>query len=220
MITSRRAPGRHYKKEWSKFTFMQRANFCLAFSILCILSLFETLGSYSEIVIYPPLHMKWLQKAKSCFRTEVSDFRHGSGHPVLVSLRGGSGSPDSLASGVHSNDHHPSDALIIGPISNFSKLERFYSSGKANEIFLSKIKELQSKYCGFRSVLGDGNCFIRGYIFRVMESCITNRTEASGFQGLLTGYYFQITDQSKGLGYSPIAIEDFYQDVQNQVLKF
>jgi hypothetical protein len=127
-------------------------------------------------------------------------------------LRGGSADTELR----EDNPNNP-DSLIIGPFTNFTCLEDFYSTGPTNQIFLTKIAELKRIYAGIRTVKGDGNCFIRGYIFQVMESCIANRTEAGGLQGLLTGYYFSITDQSRGLGYSPIAIDDFYQDVQNQV---
>jgi hypothetical protein len=135
----------------------------------------------------------------------------GSKRPLQTALYLRGGSADNQ------DDPDLPDSLIIGPVTNFSWLENFYSTGPTNKIFLTKIEELKKKYGGIRTVKGDGNCFIRGYIFQVMESCIANRTEAGGLQGLLTGYYFSITDQSTGLGYSPIAIDDFYQDVQNQV---
>ncbi len=131
-----------------------------------------------------------------------------------LTLRGGE---NVVEDGLFSENQDHNE-YIVGPMSDFSKLEAAYKSGETNERFISKIAELKAIYCGIRSVKGDGNCFIRGYVFGIMEACIANRTEASGLSGLLTGYYLCITDQSgRGLGYSACAIEDFYQDVQNQV---
>ena len=176
----------------------------------------ETIGSYTSSVRRrePP----GIEKNKIGGRIGFNSIDIRA--PFLC-LRGGSDCVeirDALSIGANQSDQDLHNNLIVGPVTDFSRLEGFYASGgDANDIFLTKIKDLRRQYSGFRPIKGDGNCFIRGYIFGVMETCIANRTEASGFQGLLTGYYFQITDQAKGLGYSPVAIEDFYQDVQNQV---
>lgn len=49
-------------------------------------------------------------------------------------------------------------------------------------------------------VKGDGNCFLRGYVFGIFEGLLGKAsTEASGFKGILTAYFFLITDKNKGL---------------------
>lgn len=73
----------------------------------------------------------------------------------------------------------------IGAISDFSALERFYSSGDSNEVFRRKLIDLKAQYpVGYRPVKGDGNCFIRGYVFGLLEGLLDKpSTEAAGFRG-------------------------------------
>ena len=73
----------------------------------------------------------------------------------------------------------------IGTLQNFSALEDFYSTGESNAVFREKLSSLKLLYpVGYRPVKGDGNCFIRGYVFGLLESLLSKQaTEASGFRG-------------------------------------
>jgi len=145
----------------------------------------------------------------------------------------------------------------IGQLQDFGALERFYSTGDANEVFRRKLTDLKGQYrAGYRPVKGDGNCFIRGYVFGLLEGLLAQPpAEASGFRGahlparirywstwaglacetvachlpallvrfsssdagILMAYYFTMIDGNQGLGYSSAAVEDFYNDILNQV---
>jgi hypothetical protein len=73
----------------------------------------------------------------------------------------------------------------IGTLQNFSALEDFYAAGDSNAVFREKLSSLKLLYpVGYRPVKGDGNCFIRGYVFGLLESLLSKQaTEASGFRG-------------------------------------
>ena len=123
----------------------------------------------------------------------------------------------------------------IGNLQGFEVLEKFYSTGEGNEVnmpllsllashltlqvFRRKLSSLRSVYGkGFRAVKGDGNCFIRGYMFAVLQSLLSlPRQEASGFKGILTAYNIMMLDKQLGLGYSGLAVSDFYEDMLNEV---
>jgi hypothetical protein len=170
---------------------------------------------------------------------------HGQLH-----LRGG-------ASAVTADPCDFESTPCIGALQDFGALEQFYSSGDANEVFRRKLADLKGQYLvGYRPVKGDGNCFIRGYVFGLLEALIAKPpTEAAGFRGtytapqllafgspvaagnawsaatprltlvpasvcragLLMAYYFTMIDGKSGLGYSSAAVEDFYNDIVNQV---
>ncbi|EKX32976.1 hypothetical protein GUITHDRAFT_120854 [Guillardia theta CCMP2712] len=125
-------------------------------------------------------------------------------------LRGG-----SVAGEENKLSHTP----CIGNLQGFEVLEKFYSTGEGNEVFRRKLSSLRSVYGkGFRAVKGDGNCFIRGYMFAVLQSLLSlPRQEASGFKGILTAYNIMMLDKQLGLGYSGLAVSDFYEDMLNEV---
>jgi len=79
----------------------------------------------------------------------------------------------------------PDNTPCIGELQNFRALEEFYSVGDSNEIFRQKLLDLKCRYqVGYRPVKGDGNCFIRGYVFGLLESLLSKpSSEASGFRG-------------------------------------
>ena len=136
----------------------------------------------------------------------------------VLHLRGGSATVES----AQDNCEGASDweaAPCIGALQDFGPLERFYESGESNAVFRRKLLDVKGQYpTGYRAVKGDGNCFIRGYVFGLLEDLLSKpAAEASGFRGVLMAYFFSITDNTNGLGYSAAAVEDFYHDIMNQV---
>jgi hypothetical protein len=74
----------------------------------------------------------------------------------------------------------------VGELQDFGALEQFYSTGDSNQVFRRKLLDLKSQYqVGYRPVKGDGNCFIRGYVFGLLESLLSKPpNEAAGFRGV------------------------------------
>ena len=136
----------------------------------------------------------------------------------VLRLRGGSATVESAqddCAGASNWDAAP----CIGALQDYGPLERFYESGESNAVFRRKLLDVKGQYpTGYRAVKGDGNCFIRGYVFGLLEDLLSKpAAEASGFRGVLMAYFFSITDNTNGLGYSAAAVEDFYHDIMNQV---
>jgi len=133
-----------------------------------------------------------------------------------VRLRGGGEFPDQKEP-------------LIGAVEGFESLDARYEEGEANEAFRRKIKEIKAKYQGgYRKVKGDGNCFIRGYLFGVFESLVRGKgmsgkqsltQGASHVDGRMFGYYMKMTKDTSqgGLGYSMGAVEDFYDQMSNML---
>jgi len=73
----------------------------------------------------------------------------------------------------------------IGALQDFAPLEEFYGTGDSNAVFRRKLQDLKGQYhLGYRPVKGDGNCFIRGYVFGLLEDLLSKpASEAAGFRG-------------------------------------
>jgi ubiquitin thioesterase protein OTUB1 len=104
-------------------------------------------------------------------------------------------------------------------LSSFTALWRRNDFSYVLKVFRRKLAEIKEAYGRYRRVKGDGNCFIRGYIFAAFEHLINakNATETHGIAGRIAGYYFQMIDKKHGLGYSAGAIEDFHDEVRGVV---
>lgn len=109
--------------------------------------------------------------------------RPGQHAPQRCALHGVSRRALRLRGGATCNDFD--ETPCIGQLQDFGALERFYSTGDANEVFRRKLTDLKGEYrAGYRPVKGDGNCFIRGYVFGLLEDLLSKPPEeASGFRG-------------------------------------
>mmetsp|Transcript_11099 Transcript_11099/g.27221 ORF Transcript_11099/g.27221 Transcript_11099/m.27221 type:complete len:327 (-) Transcript_11099:12-992(-) len=139
--------------------------------------------------------------------------------PPSGALRLRGGQSESIVQALHQEDAAGgSEAAqkLIGDLEPLSSLAELYSQQHSNAAFLRKATALQSRYAGWRRVKGDGNCFIRGYIYAVLENLVRKGSadEVQGLIGRLTGYYMSIISE-QGLGYQSGAIEDFHNSVLN-----
>jgi len=87
-----------------------------------------------------------------------------------------------------------------------------------NEQVQTKIKELFQNYDEWRTVRGDGNCFIRGFIFSLCEYLIENRTCSSALLHHVQQAVENSLRQLTKLGYQEYLLEDFYS-VLVQIIK-
>lgn len=87
-----------------------------------------------------------------------------------------------------------------------SSLEKEYNE---DSVYLSKVKDLSSKYKNIRRTRPDGNCFFRAFSYAYLEQLLTDKKEFDKF--------YEIAKNSKeilvALGFSQFTVEDFYETV-------
>jgi|EP00670_Eutreptiella_braarudii_P000960 ubiquitin thioesterase protein OTUB1 len=71
---------------------------------------------------------------------------------------------------------------LVGDMQGFDELEQEFQGGA--EVVLQKIQQLKAKYTGLRRVRRDGNCFIRAFVFGLLETLI-GKSDTSEVQRIL-----------------------------------
>jgi len=72
--------------------------------------------------------------------------------------------------------------------------------------FKRKLPGLKEKFGGLRRVRGDGNCFFRGFMFRLLEVLKDNEVERSRVLSIIK----ESSTWLEGIGFDSISIEMFY----------
>ncbi|KAL4721108.1 hypothetical protein ACJJTC_005655 [Scirpophaga incertulas] len=93
---------------------------------------------------------------------------------------------------------------LVGELESIASLEKEYIEDK---VYLSKVKDLASKYKHVRRTRPDGNCFFRAFSYAYLEHLLTDKEEYEKF--------YEIAKKSKeiliDLGFSQFTVEDFYE---------
>lgn len=105
-----------------------------------------------------------------------------------------------------------SDSIpLVGELDEINSLDGEYST---DQVYLAKIKDLQSKYKHLRRTRPDGNCFFRAFSYAYIERLLDNKEEFHLF--------YKLAESSKNilaeLGFPQFTVEDFY-DTFMEVLK-
>ncbi|KAL1509156.1 hypothetical protein ABEB36_003938 [Hypothenemus hampei] len=100
---------------------------------------------------------------------------------------------------------------LVGELEAITTLSSEYST---DEVYLSKIKDLVSKYSHIRRTRPDGNCFFRAFSYATLERLLGDKEEFIKF--------YKLAENSKSilveLGFQQFTVEDFY-DTYMEVLK-
>lgn len=95
---------------------------------------------------------------------------------------------------------------LVGDLEPLASLEKEYNE---DPVYLSKVKDLSSKYKNVRRTRPDGNCFFRAFSYAYLEHLLTDKAEYEKF--------FELAKNSKeillALGFSQFTVEDFYETV-------
>lgn len=101
---------------------------------------------------------------------------------------------------------------LIGPKCSLLSLSKEYA--KDDDVYLEKLKDLQTKYQNIRRTRPDGNCFFRAFSFAYLESLLNDKQEYNRFCEIAS----KSKDNLVALGFPQFTIEDFY-DTFMEVLK-
>eukprot|EP01101_Sappina_pedata_P010144 TRINITY_DN6318_c0_g1_i1.p1 TRINITY_DN6318_c0_g1~~TRINITY_DN6318_c0_g1_i1.p1 ORF type:complete len:294 (-),score=93.18 TRINITY_DN6318_c0_g1_i1:13-846(-) len=112
---------------------------------------------------------------------------------------------------------------FVGCKEPIATLAQEYSD--SNPIFLAKIENLNKGYSHIRRIRRDGNCFYRAFFFGLLSNLIAGGLEASQaraasaerLEAKIKESLAYLTDSTRQGAYDPIAVEDFYQVVLEQV---
>lgn len=101
---------------------------------------------------------------------------------------------------------------LVGELEDLSSLEKEYNE---DPVYLSKVKDLSSKYKYIRRTRPDGNCFFRAFSYAYLEHLLRDKAEYEKF--------YEIAKTSKdilvALGFSQFTVEDFYETVSRRLFK-
>ncbi|KAG7029138.1 Ubiquitin thioesterase otubain-like protein [Cucurbita argyrosperma subsp. argyrosperma] len=96
---------------------------------------------------------------------------------------------------------------FVGDKEPLSSLEAEYKSG--SPILLEKIKVLSGQYAAIRRTRGDGNCFLRSFMFSYLEHILESQDTAEVDRIKINVENCRKTLRS--LGYTEITFEDFFE---------
>ncbi|XP_023539141.1 ubiquitin thioesterase otubain-like isoform X2 [Cucurbita pepo subsp. pepo] len=96
---------------------------------------------------------------------------------------------------------------FVGDKEPLSSLEAEYKSG--SPILLEKIKVLSGQYAAIRRTRGDGNCFLRSFMFSYLEHILVSQDTAEVDRIKINVENCRKTLRS--LGYTEITFEDFFE---------
>lgn len=112
-------------------------------------------------------------------------------------------------------DDHAGTQPLVGNLEPISNLAEEYVNG--SQIYLKKIDNLSKSFDSFRRCRGDGNCFYRAIAFSLFEKLFLGTPEAhQGFINLIE----RSLDLLIQAGFQSIVVEDFYEEVVDQLKKF
>ncbi|KAL0481775.1 ubiquitin thioesterase OTUB [Acrasis kona] len=102
---------------------------------------------------------------------------------------------------------------IVGDKQSIESLRQAYNPD--NEQVQKKINELIQNYSVWRTVRGDGNCFIRAFLFSVCEELVLKKdtTKQKHFQSVLKNSLESLVN----LGYPEMLLDDFYSVLDDLV---
>eukprot|EP00761_Pharyngomonas_kirbyi_P010245 gb/GECH01010264.1/.p1 GENE.gb/GECH01010264.1/~~gb/GECH01010264.1/.p1 ORF type:complete len:312 (+),score=32.69 gb/GECH01010264.1/:1-936(+) len=100
----------------------------------------------------------------------------------------------------------------VGDLEEVTELTRDYES---NPELTTKIKSLSQTYPALRRIRGDGNCFFRGFLFRLMEHLMDrdHHTEIDRLQEVMR----RAMDRLVTMGFSEFILEDFRDETIDQL---
>uniref|UniRef100_A0A182PD86 Ubiquitin thioesterase n=1 Tax=Anopheles epiroticus TaxID=199890 RepID=A0A182PD86_9DIPT len=82
-------------------------------------------------------------------------------------------------------------------------------------VYISKIKDLSSKYRAIRRSRPDGNCFFRAFAYAYLEYLVLNKDEFQKFYEYASKSRERLTEA----GFPPFTIEDFYETFMEVISK-
>lgn len=82
-------------------------------------------------------------------------------------------------------------------------------------VYISKLKDLSSKYRGIRRTRPDGNCFFRAFAYAYLEYLVLNKSEFSKFYE----YAAKSRERLTAAGFPRFTIEDFYETFMEVINK-
>lgn len=82
-------------------------------------------------------------------------------------------------------------------------------------VYISKLRDLSSKYRGLRRTRPDGNCFFRAFAYAYLEYLVLNKSEFSKFYE----YAAKSRERLTAAGFPRFTIEDFYETFMEVINK-
>ncbi|XP_058454061.1 ubiquitin thioesterase otubain-like [Malaya genurostris] len=84
-----------------------------------------------------------------------------------------------------------------------------------DSVYISKVKDLSSKYRAIRRTRPDGNCFFRAFAYAYLEYLVMNKEEFSKFYEYAAKSRERLTEA----GFPRFTIEDFYETFMEVITK-
>jgi ubiquitin thioesterase protein OTUB1 len=100
---------------------------------------------------------------------------------------------------------------LVGPLLSLEELDRDF---QGNSRVLAKVAELKADYDGFRRVRGDGSCFYRGYLYRILELCMDDHGEQSK-ASIFEQFINKQLEIFESCGHASYIVEDFVDTVRD-----
>lgn len=102
-----------------------------------------------------------------------------------------------------------SDLPLVGPYEEgFTGLLQYYVN---NDSFWPHLNYLENHFSGWRSCLGDGNCFFRAFIYQYIERLVSLSVSSPDTFLIMKQYHNTSRQAFSQVGFESLATEDFIQ---------
>ncbi|XP_055594948.1 ubiquitin thioesterase otubain-like [Uranotaenia lowii] len=100
-------------------------------------------------------------------------------------------------------------------VSESQTIESLSSEYLGDAVYISKVKDLSSKYQAIKRTRPDGNCFFRAFAYAYLEYLVLNKDEFSKFYEYAAKSCERLTEA----GFPRFTIEDFYETFMEVINK-